>query len=102
MASLHTVNKSPTSSPLLMRCVRFAAPQSAVLLIEDGVYGATAAVAGQAPMEPWLSRFTWYVLRPDLQARGLSPALLHPAMRPIDDLGFVELALASTRIINWY
>lgn len=102
MATLHTVNKSPTSSPLLARCMRFAVPQSVVLLIEDGVYGATAAVAGQPPIEPWLASFTWYVLRPDLQARGLPADLLHTAIQPIDDLGFVELALASTRIINWY
>ena len=36
---LHTVNKSP-QNPALKTCLRVAAKDSAILLIEDGVYAA--------------------------------------------------------------
>ena len=39
---LHTVNKSPFSSDALNECARFASNGSDILLIEDGVYAATA------------------------------------------------------------
>ena len=43
MATLHTVNKSPFERNSLEGCIRLAAKGSAVLLIEDGVYGAMKA-----------------------------------------------------------
>ena len=36
---LHTVNKSPYQSDALTTCFGLAQPGSAVLLIEDGIYG---------------------------------------------------------------
>ena len=39
MAILHTVNKSPFERNSLEACLRLAQPGSAVLLMEDGVYG---------------------------------------------------------------
>ena len=38
---LHIVNKSPYERNSLESCLRLASKGSAVLLIEDGVYGAT-------------------------------------------------------------
>ena len=37
---LHTVNKSPYQSDALTTCFGLAQPGSAVLLFEDGIYGA--------------------------------------------------------------
>ena len=39
---LHIVNKSPHQARSLESCLRLALPGHAVLLIEDGVYAATA------------------------------------------------------------
>ena len=50
MADLHTVNKSPFEKNSLERAIQFSLPGAAILLIEDGVYGATkgTAVEGMA------------------------------------------------------
>ena len=40
MSTLHTVNKSPFGNGTLLSCLNHCKPGDAVLLIEDGVYGA--------------------------------------------------------------
>ena len=47
---LHIVNKSPSQSRTLERCLRLAQPGSALLLIEDGVYAATQGNAEGAAL----------------------------------------------------
>ena len=47
---LHIVNKSPFQTSTLKTCLRMAQPGSAVLLIEDGVYGATQGTDIEAEM----------------------------------------------------
>ena len=42
---LHTVNKSPFATNSLQTCLGLARSGSAILLIEDGVYGALAGTA---------------------------------------------------------
>ena len=39
---LHTVNKSPFTDNSLQSCIRCCQAGQAILLIEDGVYGAVA------------------------------------------------------------
>ena len=48
MATLHTVSRSPFRDVALESCLRVALPGSAVLLLEDGVYGALASGAHAA------------------------------------------------------
>ena len=43
MGPLHTVNKSPYSSTALASCLAHLTGDAAILLIEDGVYGALAS-----------------------------------------------------------
>ena len=45
MPMLHTVNKSPFEKDSLDACIAHALEGSAVLLIEDGVYAASAGTA---------------------------------------------------------
>ena len=45
MSVLHIVNKSPYDRNSLDTCLRLAAPGSAILLIEDGVYAARRFVS---------------------------------------------------------
>ena len=42
MSTLHTVNKSPFANQSLLSCIAHAKAGDAVLMIEDGVYGAAA------------------------------------------------------------
>ncbi|MDH5410973.1 MAG: sulfurtransferase complex subunit TusB [Alphaproteobacteria bacterium] len=89
---LHTVNKSPLERNTLESCLRLAAKGSAILLIEDGVYGALAA--GQAAKEIGKRKadLKFYALGPDLAARGLSESPLVDGIEIVDYEGFVDLA----------
>ena len=68
---LHTVNKSPFEKGSLDSCLRLATKGSAILLIEDGVYGAMKGTALEGKLEEAVARFKVYALGPDLRARGL-------------------------------
>lgn len=87
MAVLHLVNRAPA----LADCLARAAPEDAILLLENGVYG---AVAGAAPDRPV------HALSVDVTARGLE-GRLGPAVTVIDDAGFVALVEAHTPVVTW-
>jgi len=89
---LHTVNKSPLERNTLDSCLRLAAKGSAILLIEDGVYGALAGSQAAEKISSRIGDFRFYALGPDLAARGLSEAPLIDGIEVVDYGGFVELA----------
>jgi len=89
---LHTVNKSPLERNALDSCVRLAAKGSAILLIEDGVYGALAGSQAAEKISSRIGDFKFYALGPDLAARGLSEATLIDGIEVVDYGGFVDLA----------
>mgnify|MGYP003395155877 FL=1 len=68
---LHTVNKSPTERNALESCLKYLKKGSAVLLIEDGVYGALKGTATTKMVEQALKSFPIYALYPDIEARGM-------------------------------
>ena len=93
---LHTVNKSPFAADSLGQCLRFAAADDAIVLIEDGVYAATRGYAeslatGELPV---------YALVADIQARGLTERL-GGDIQPIDYDEFVDLCTQYDVIKNW-
>jgi tRNA 2-thiouridine synthesizing protein B len=87
---LHIVNKSPRASRTLPSCMRIARPGEALLLIEDAVYAATPGGALACGMAEAVQRFKVYVLRPDLEARGMAGRLV-TGVTPVDYQGFVDL-----------
>jgi len=88
---LHTVNKSPLERNTLDSCLRLAKPGSAILLLEDGVYGALRATSTADKIAAKASDFKFYVLGPDMEARGLGGAPLVDGIEVIDYGGFVDL-----------
>lgn len=94
---LHTVNKAPTNTSLTT-CLKVAGPDSAVLLIEDGVY---AAVKDAANVPDTLFQHRVYALEADVKARGLG-AKLAPQIELVDYAGFVALATQYDCIQSWY
>ena len=94
---LHTVNKSPTVNSALKECLYSAAQGDKVLLIEDGVYGAT-------PVFNSLLRedLHYFVLQEDLNARGLTDTLTHARWTPVDYNGFVELTETADTVCSWF
>lgn len=96
---LHTVNSSPNNSHCLADCLRLMTPPALLLLIEDGVYGATTA--NQALLQSLPSEIECFVLQADIEARGLTQQI-DPKFKPVDDSGFVELTVQATKVQSWY
>ncbi|MBI5920848.1 MAG: sulfurtransferase complex subunit TusB [Betaproteobacteria bacterium] len=92
---LHIVNKSPQEKNCLDACLGVATDGAAVLLIEDAVYAATTGHPAAAKLEQAQSRLKLYVLRPDLEARGMADRLI-AAVTAVDYGGFVDLAAEHT------
>jgi tRNA 2-thiouridine synthesizing protein B len=97
---LHIINKSPTQAPSLVSCLRAARDGHALLLIEDGVYAATAAAAAQCGLRQAAQRLTIHVLQPDLEARGIAGRCIQEAT-PVDYAGFVDLVARHSTNQTW-
>jgi tRNA 2-thiouridine synthesizing protein B len=97
---LHIVNKSPAQAPSLASCLRAARDGHALLLIEDGVYAATAALAAGCGLEQAARRLEIYVLQPDLEARGMAGRCIEAAT-PVGYDGFVALAARHSSSQTW-
>lgn len=100
MATLHTVNKSPTDRNTLEACLRLAKDGSSVLMIEDGVYGALKGTEKSGVVEG-AKGIKFYVLGGDLKARGIDEAKLIDGVTVVDYAGFVNLATENDRIQSW-
>jgi tRNA 2-thiouridine synthesizing protein B len=87
MTVLHLVNR-PAALPA---CLAAAADQDVVLLLEDGVYAAVAALAPDRPL---------HALEPDVQARGLDLRLAGN-VTVISDAGFVTLVETHQPVVTW-
>jgi tRNA 2-thiouridine synthesizing protein B len=98
---LHTVNKSPFERNALESCLRLAQPGSAILLIEDGVYGALAGTTAAAKVAAATKTHELYALGPDLKARGIEEFRLIGGIKVVDYGGFVDLAVAKGTVNSW-
>ncbi|HSH44086.1 MAG TPA: sulfurtransferase complex subunit TusB [Arenicellales bacterium] len=98
---LHTVNKSPFQKDSLDTCFRLARPGSDVLLIEDAVYAALAGGRFDAAVRAALDRFTIFVLKEDIEARGIDAAALVDGIGIVDYGGFVDLAVDNDAVQSW-
>jgi tRNA 2-thiouridine synthesizing protein B len=88
---LHTVNKSPFERNTLDSCLRLAKAGSAILLFEDAVVGAVAGTAVADRIAARMDELSFYVLGPDIAARGLGEMPLIDGLTVIDYGGFVDL-----------
>jgi tRNA 2-thiouridine synthesizing protein B len=98
---LHLVNKSPFERNALDSCLRMARPGSSILLIEDGVYAAQAEAAHAEKIVERMDDFSFYVLGPDVAARGLSDALLIEGIVVVDYEGFVDMVAEHDATLSW-
>jgi tRNA 2-thiouridine synthesizing protein B len=101
MAMLHTVNKSPTDRNALESCVRLAKKGASVLLIEDGIYGAIKGAEKSAVISNAMNDLSFYVLGPDLKARGISESKLIDGIKVVDYNGFVDLVTEHDTSQSW-
>ena len=98
---LHIINKSPTERNSLDSCLRLAQPGNSILLIEDGVYAALAKAAYAEKISGRLNEFSFYVLGPDVAARGLNDVPLIEGITVVDYEGFVDLVTENDVSQSW-
>ena len=98
---LHTVNKSPFETHSLETCLGLAKPGSDILLIEDGVYAATAGTTVSAMVEQTMESSSVFALAPDLKARGISPDQVIAGIQLVGYDGFVKLSVTNERVQSW-
>ena len=98
---LHTVNKSPFEKNSLDTCLRLAEDNSSILLIEDGVYGALKNTSFEKSVIEAQKSSKFYVLGPDLKARGLDKSSLISNIEIIDYKEFVKLTVENNKVQNW-
>ena len=101
MSVLHIVNKSPYDRNSLDTCLRLARPDSAILLIEDGVYAVQKNAAAADKLQQAMSQQRIYALEPDLQARGLNPDNMIDGISLVDYDGFVKLTTDYDKLQSW-
>lgn len=97
---LHIVNKSPHQTGSLASCLRMALPGHAVLLIEDGVYAATAGSPLEARLKDAAGQVRFYALKPDMDARGMASRTLD-GVTLVDYGGFVDLVAEHSASNSW-
>jgi tRNA 2-thiouridine synthesizing protein B len=96
---LHIINKSPSQTRTLESSLRLALPGHALLLIEDGVYGAAARGPSADVIREACSRLKVYALQPDIDARGVGP--LVDGVATVDYSGFVDLVAEHPVNQSW-
>ena len=101
MSTLHTVNKSPFATQALLSCLGHTKSGDAVLMIEDGVYGALSGTQLAGAVAAHGNEVSLYVLGPDVAARGMAPERLIGGIESVDYAGFVDLVAKHDRTQAW-
>lgn len=98
---LHLINKSPFERTALESCLRLAQSGSSILLLEDGVYAAMKNAVHAKKITSRMEDFSFYVLGPDVAARGLSDMPLIDGVTVVDYGGFVDLVAEHDAAQSW-
>ena len=98
---LHLINKSPMDRNSLDSCLRLAESGSTVLLLEDGVYAALSKASSAEAVSKRVDDLTFYVLGPDVSARGLDDKPLIDGITSVDYEGFVDLVVEHEATQSW-
>ena len=101
MSQLHTVNKSPLDRNALESAVKHATKGSAVLLIEDGIYGAMKGTDKSGLVTEAIGDVSFYVMGPDLKARGIDESKVIDGIKVVDYKGFVDLVAEHDATQSW-
>ena len=101
MTMLHTVNKSPFERNSLESCLNHCTEGSAVLMIEDGVYGAIKGSSANDKITGAVEKCKLYVLGPDAAARGIKEDQVIDGVTIVDYSGFVDLVAEHDAVQSW-
>lgn len=101
MSTLHLVNKSPFETGALSSCLKHCKAGDAVLLIEDGVYGAIDGSSVSGEVKATVGDVALYVLKGDASARGIDAGRMVNATKSVGYEGFVDLVAEHDRTMSW-
>jgi len=101
MGTLNVVNKSPFEKRSLEQCLKRIGKGDSVLLIEDAVVSAAEGTSIEAQIAASANEVEFFVLQPDLDARGLAEVNLLNSVESVDYAGFVELVVKHERVHSW-
>ena len=101
MSQLHTVNKSPLDRNALESAIQHASKGNAVLMIEDGVYGAMSGTQKSEMVSGAMGDISFYVMGPDLKARGIDEGRVIDGVKVVDYSGFVALVAEHDATQSW-
>lgn len=99
MSTLHIVSSSPFTSDALDLALGFASENDAILLIENGVYGASNSTDNVQRLTSVPSGLCYFVLQEDLFARALFEPLQD--FKAVSYVDFVELVCQHNNSISW-
>lgn len=102
MSTLHTINKSSYTNNTLISCLKICGQNDSVLLLEDGVFGATRSAPNTEKLQLLMrSGVKVFALTNDVNARGLEGKLA-TGIKPVDYNMFVQLTIDHCRVQSWY
>lgn len=102
MSTLHTINKSPYSNSSLASCIKICSKSDAILLLEDGVFGALTSAPESEQLQQLMHDGTRvFAISADVKARGLTDKLLS-SIELIDYNSFVQLTIEHRCVQSWY
>jgi len=101
MSQLHIVNKSPFERNTLASAITHAVTGNALLMIEDGVYGAMKGTHTSDRVIEAMGDISFYVMGPDLKARGIDEARIIKGIKIVDYSGFVALVAEYDVTQSW-
>ena len=101
MAMLHTINKTPFERNSLDSCLRTAKKGGTILLIEDGIYTAMQGTQAEGKIKNAMNDFSFYVLGPDMKARGMQEDQVINGIKIVDYGGFVDLVTEHENFQAW-
>jgi tRNA 2-thiouridine synthesizing protein B len=102
MSTFHTINKSPYVHNTLTSCIKICAECDGILLLEDGVFGATPSAPEADELQILIQRgVKVFALINDVKARGLEEKLAQN-IKLIDYNTFVQLTLDHRCVQSWY
>lgn len=102
MSILHIINKSPFTHNTLRSCIAVCSEQDALLLIEDGVFGALQASPDTEVLQSLMEKnIVVYALSADVNARALTQKI-EPRIKLITYEEFVQLTVKHNCTQSWY
>jgi tRNA 2-thiouridine synthesizing protein B len=95
------LNKSPFERSTLDSCLSTAKQGGSILLFEDGIYAAMQGTKAADKIIQAMTSFSFYVLGPDISARGMNEDQMINGIKVIDYGGFVDLVAEHDNVQSW-